>query len=104
MKNLFFALLFVGISFQTAHAQYATTPQPYPNYPVYGPYPGVTPPAYVTPIYPQPYQYLVCYAQGLVNGVYFYGTGYNTYTANQWALYACQSTGQYCRLTGCHYY
>ncbi len=64
-------------------------PQPYPYYPTH-PYPA----------YPQPYQ-VTCYAQGLANGVMFYGVGPDIYTANRWALYTCHSSGQYCQSLGC---
>jgi hypothetical protein len=74
---------------------YATTPQPgprpyHPTYPAPQPYPA-----------PYPAQMITCYAQGLANGAWFYGVAYNVYAANQYALGACQATGQYCRLTGC---
>lgn len=62
------------------------------------PYPAPRP----NPYYPAPYQ-VTCFAQGLANGVIFYGVGPDVYTANQWALYACQSTGQYCQYMGCRY-
>lgn len=105
-----FAALAVMAFLNAAHADYATTPQPYPAYPqpapnpaypYYGPYPYPAPgPApYPAPVYGQPY--VTCFAQGLANGALFYGVGLNVYSANQWALYACQSTGQYCQLTGC---
>lgn len=84
-------------------------PYPYPGHPGYG-HPGypnypVAPwnPGYYPFPQPMPYGTVTCFAQGLANGAYFYGIAYNVYTANQWAMYACNSTGQYCRLTGCRY-
>lgn len=107
MTKFIFAFLtaLMVMGFQTsARADYATTPHPYPqpahpNYPpYYGPYPG---PAY--PVYPQPGPWVTCFAQGLANGAMFYGVGLNTYAASQWAMYACNSSGQYCQVTGCRF-
>lgn len=66
-------------------------------YPYYGPYPYPYPSPY--PYYSYPY--VTCFAQGLANGAYFYGVAYNVYAANQLAMNACWSTGQYCQPTGC---
>ena len=95
-----------------AHADYATTPNPYPNQPNYN-YPNYPQyPHYVAYTYPAPvagYPYypgagvVTCFAQGLMNGALFYGIGYNVYAAQQWAVYACNTSGQYCQLTGCRY-
>jgi hypothetical protein len=92
-----------------AQADYATTPQPYP--PQYNPQPQPYYPApavyYGNYVYPAPYpmypHYVTCFAQGMANGAVFYGLGMDVYSANQWAMYACNSTGQYCALTGCRY-
>ncbi len=104
--NPLFALLltaFLTLGFQApAWADYATTPQPYPG--AHGPFPSYPyyPPA---PVYPaQPSPFIMCFAQGLANGAFFYGVGLNVYAANEWALYACHSTRQYCRPTGCRPY
>lgn len=90
MKRILIVLAFALIGFQgSAQAQayppyYGAYPYPYPSpYPYYG------------------YPYVTCFAQGLANGAYFYGVSYNVYAANQLALNACLSTGQYCQLTGC---
>ena len=88
IKNLcilFSVFILVGLqSYAEAHrGHHHHRPHPYPSYP-----------------YPQPYQ-VTCYAQGLTNGVVFYGVGPDVYTANQWALYTCQSTGQFCQFLGC---
>lgn len=123
IKTLFVTLLalacVLGLT-GTAQADYATTPQPYPNQPYPPAYPQPYPqPYYPQPMpYPQPYPYygpyvgpvtgyypvqpmVMCYAQGLANGAMFYGVGMNYMAAQQWAMYACTSTGQYCRITGC---
>jgi len=113
MRNLLVILTVLTIlSLQNfAQADYATTPQPYPNhavpnlpYPHYGTYP------YPAPVnhYPAPGYYpqgglVTCFAVGLNNGALFYGTGFNVYAAQQWAMYACNSSGQYCQITGCQY-
>lgn len=103
--------VFMVMSLQSvALADYATTPQPYPThpqpyypaqpYPYYGayPYPVMAPaPGYAYP------QFVTCFARGMANGALFYGVGNNVYVANQWAMYACNSSGQYCQLTGCRY-
>ncbi|MEZ0390909.1 MAG: hypothetical protein ACAH59_01745 [Pseudobdellovibrionaceae bacterium] len=106
MKNLFFIFtLLLGLSFfSVAHADYATTPQPVPQpQPLhYGAYPYPAPAPY--PVFPVPAAHVTCFAQGLANGALYYGVGYNIYAANQWALYACNSSGQYCQLVGCRYY
>lgn len=108
MKVLLIALTVVAaLGLQTqAFADYATTPQPHPHYGHY-PYPA---PQYQPPYYPPQYPphyggngTVTCYAQGLANGALFYGVGLNVYSAQQWALYACNSTGQYCQITGCRY-
>ncbi|MBL7542530.1 MAG: hypothetical protein JNL11_01880 [Bdellovibrionaceae bacterium] len=101
MKNFFLILTtMLTLSF-AAQAQYY-----YPRPPLPPPYPGpyVPPvvPYYPVPVVPvpQPYVY-TCYAQGTFNGLVFYGIGYDTYTANQRALIACQLSGQACILAGC---
>ena len=111
---LSFAFVVAGFS-SSALADYASTPQPYPYqpaqpaqpyyppyypaqpYPYYGSYVG--PVVNYIPVQP----YVMCFAQGLANGAWFYGIGPNYYVANQWAMYACNSSGQYCQLTGCRY-
>lgn len=111
MKSFLFILMaaFAVLGFQSAAlADYATTPQPnqpyYPSQPGshYGPYPYPYPaPAPAYPPVAAPY--VMCFAQGLANGALFYGVGLNVYSANQWAMYACNMSGQYCQLTGCRY-
>ena len=87
MKNLILAVMaFALVGFQTVASAHG-----YHRPPPHRPHP-----------YPAP-MYVTCFAQGLTNGMMFYGTGPNVFVANQWALYACQSTGQYCQLTGCRY-
>lgn len=117
MKKLFFALVasiaILGIQ-SAALADYASTPQPsYPSpseaphygpYPYPYPYPGTPQPVYPpAPAFPVASPTIMCFAQGMVNGALFYGVGLNVYAANQWALYACGMTGQYCQLLGCRY-
>lgn len=114
MKNILFTLItLVMISSTAAYAQqWATTPAPQPghNHGVY-PYPGnayygTAPYPYPAPHplpFPMPYGYMTCFAQGLANGAYFYGIGVNPLAAQQWAMYACNSTGQYCQIIGCRY-
>ncbi len=90
IKNLFVIVLavFFTISFHSVsvashgHGHHHHRPRP-PSYP-----------------YPQPYQ-VTCYTQGLGNGAVFYGVGPDVYTAQRWALYVCQASGQYCQYLGC---
>lgn len=110
MKNLFL-LSFVLITWTFAtKAQviaqpgsippYAHYQRSYPSYPTYPvPYPAPYPRPYPTP-YPQPY-IVTCYAEGLTNGLVFYGLGQNVYIASQRAMLFCQSSGQYCQPIGC---
>jgi hypothetical protein len=94
LKNVFVATLLVlaSLVFQSkAQAQY------YTPYPMSGPYPYSYMTAY--PYYGSPY--VTCFAQGLANGMVFYGVSYNVYFANQLAMNACMSTGQYCQYLGC---
>lgn len=53
--------------------------------------------------YPNPYYYVTCYAQGMYNGMVFYGTAYNAYLANQYAMNACYYSGQPCQPLGCRW-
>jgi hypothetical protein len=113
MKIFLSVLVLLGLNFQ-ASAQWARTPPPsnnhyyyppapYPQqpYPYYGYCPSYPNPGYYPS--PMPMGYITCFAQGLANGAYFYGIGMNAFVANQWAQYACQSTGQYCQSLGCRY-
>lgn len=115
MKNTILALLaLMALSFQ-ANADWARTPTPAPsnNHYYYPPqYPHQQYPYYgQSPYYPgqgyypspMPYGYVTCFAQGMMNGAYFYGIGMNPMVANQWAHYACNSSGQYCQSMGCRY-
>jgi hypothetical protein len=97
VKNVFVAALIgLGTLFFQSHseAQYCT---PYTSCPMSGYYPYSHMTAY--PYYSTPYA--TCFAQGLYNGMIFYGVSYDVYYATQLAFYACQSTGQYCRFYGC---
>lgn len=99
MKNIFFLL--VAIIFVVGFQANARPGRPHYPPPYASPYPPPYPPSYPVP-YPPPYPYQVtCYTQGLANGAVFYGVGPDYYTANNWAFYACQSTGQYCQSLGC---
>ena len=112
MKHILFVVIAL-IGFQTS-ADWARTPAPsnnhyynqpqYPHqqYPYYGHSPYYPNPGW-RPAYPMPQGYITCFAQGMYNGAYFYGIGFNQFTANQWAHYACNSTGQYCQSLGCRY-
>jgi hypothetical protein len=102
---LFAVLTVLGFSSSTL-ATYASTPQPVPHHGhYYGPYPYAPQPF----PYPAPVPYypglghVTCYAQGLANGAYFYGVALNIPAAQNWALHACHSSGQYCQLLGCRW-
>lgn len=104
LKSIFASIMALGILCYQAPALadvYATTPQsnfaPQIFSPGYGPCPYPTPGF----PYPVPAPYIACFAQGLANGAYFYGISNNVYIASQWAMYACQMTGQYCQIIGC---
>lgn len=90
---LILSALFV-LSFQSqAEAQAFLHHHPHP--PI-----GVQPAPYPAPYYPGT---ITCYAQGLWNGVVFYGFGPNAFIANDWAMRVCLSSGQACRPIGCQY-
>ncbi len=113
IKNLFvvfLVLMTLGYETQAQHnrGQYRTPHRPgpvyphYPNYPSYPNYPVY--PVYPTyPTYPTyPVQSVVtCYAQGLSNGLSYYGIANNVFQASQNAMLLCQSWGQFCQATGC---
>ena len=118
MKNLFLIfIVLLTLGFESFAQNYYRrpfpTPRPYPTrpypypaplpYPTPAPYPVPLPyPVYPLPVLPQPYV-VTCYAQGLANGLVYYGVGPDIYTANQRALIICQSAGQYCQSIGCQY-